>query len=98
MQAPSSKTLDLPSARVLLELLLPPSVYPHTGPFAEWITQHQTSYRAISKDQWDNFFDFATTINADASNFDDDEGWPYLLDEYVEWRRHGQAPADGAMM
>lgn len=96
-RANDAKTLDLPSARVLLELFLPAEKYGHTAPFVDWITQHQSSYRSISRDQWDNLYDFSHNVKADLSNYDEDEGWPCLLDEYVQWRLSGAAnTADGA--
>jgi len=50
-----------------------------------------TNERAVTKDVWDMLLTFATTINDDMSNFDDDGAWPVLLDDFVEWRRAQQA-------
>lgn len=97
---PNSKILDLASARILLELFLPPQRYPLTAPFVEWLTsEHQTGYRALNYDQYINFFDFSHSGMADdLSNYDADEGcWPSIIDEFVEYFvQQARGKADGA--
>lgn len=95
-RASNAKTLDLPSACILLKLFLPAQKYGHTEPFVDWITSHQSSYRSISKDQWDNLYDFSHHVKSDLSNYDEDEGWPCLLDEYVQWRLNGDSTTNCA--
>ncbi len=97
-RAPNAKTLDLESARILLELFLPPDQFVHTRPFVEWLAgEGQGSYRSLNMDQFGNFYDFAHAgIAADLSNFDEDECWPCMIDEYVEWQRtRSSQRADG---
>ncbi len=88
-RAPNAKTLDLESTRILLELFLPPAQFAHTLPFAEWLAgPGQSSYRSLNLDQFGNFYDFAHAgIAADLSNYDEDECWPCMIDEYVDWQR-----------
>jgi len=81
---PGSRTLDLESCKILLQVFLPQQEYSHTGSFLAFLDD-QTSYRALNRDQWDNFYDFATTIESDLGNFQDDGAWPCLIDEYVQW-------------
>ena len=44
----------------------------------------------ISKDQWSQLLEFASTIKADLSNFDEDEAWPVLIDDFVMWAKEQQ--------
>ena len=37
-------------------------------------------------------------VAADCSNYDDNAAWPLLLDNYVEWRRKGDASIGGSPM
>ncbi|GMS97195.1 hypothetical protein PENTCL1PPCAC_19370, partial [Pristionchus entomophagus] len=41
----------------------------------------------ITKDTWGQLFDFAHTIKMDFSNYNEEESWPVVLDEFVKWAR-----------
>lgn len=45
------------------------------------------SYKAITKDTWFQLFEFAKQFGDDLSNYDENGAWPYLIDEFVEWRQ-----------
>jgi len=94
----NAKTLDLASARILIELFLPPDFNVHVAPFVQWLTTQQVSYRALNHDQFINFYDFVkSNIADDLSNFDEDECWPCIIDAYVEYRKaESSCAADGA--
>ena len=47
----------------------------------------------MNKDQWYNVLEFSRTVNADASNYDEDGAWPVLLDEFVTWLRRQPPPS-----
>lgn len=95
---PHQKTLDLESARILLQLFLPQ--YSHTASFVDWLSE-QHSYRALNRDQWHSFYDFAKlNYLPDLSDYDDDEGWPCLIDEYCHHILSAQkhtSTAEGAL-
>ena len=40
--------------------------------------------RAVTKDVWDMLLTFATDVETDLSNYDDDGAWPVLIDDFVE--------------
>uniref|UniRef100_A0A7S0IWR0 Defective in cullin neddylation protein n=1 Tax=Calcidiscus leptoporus TaxID=127549 RepID=A0A7S0IWR0_9EUKA len=40
--------------------------------------------RAITKDVWEMLLTFATQINDEFSNFDEDGAWPVVIDDFVE--------------
>ena len=41
----------------------------------------------MNRDEWRQFFDFAFTIDADCTNYEEAAAWPVLLDDYVEQHR-----------
>jgi hypothetical protein len=51
---------------------------------------HTAQVRLV-QDQWDNLYDFSLAVSADLANYDEDDGWPCLLDEYAQWRRNPTA-------
>ncbi|EFA81572.1 calcium-binding EF-hand domain-containing protein [Heterostelium album PN500] len=79
-----NKILELGNACDMMSLVLSVK-YPHIDQLVDYLTNHQKSYRGINMDQWLSIFEFVKSINADASNYDENGAWPVLLDEYVDW-------------
>ncbi|OAE26540.1 hypothetical protein AXG93_3817s1020 [Marchantia polymorpha subsp. ruderalis] len=79
---PRQKTLDLETACQMLELVLGPR--PHLSNFVQFL-QEQTEYKAMNLDQWNAFLRFCDEIKPDLSNYDENQAWPLLLDNFVEW-------------
>ncbi|KAG6551944.1 hypothetical protein Mapa_006561 [Marchantia paleacea] len=84
---PRQKTLDLETACQMLELVLGPR--PHLSNFVQFL-QEQTEYKAMNLDQWNAFLRFCDEIKPDLSNYDENQAWPLLLDNFVEWARKGR--------
>ncbi|KAL1531171.1 DCN1-like protein 4 isoform X2 [Salvia divinorum] len=74
----NKKCLDIETACVLLQLVLG----------VRYQAQSQSEYKVINMDQWTNFFRFCQEISfPDLNNYDSDEAWPLILDNYVDWTK-----------
>lgn len=57
----------------------------------------EKSVKAVTKDVWDMLLTFATDVDEDMSNYDDDGAWPVMIDDFVDWYREKNglaAPGD----
>lgn len=59
--------------------------FKHLDLWCQFVLEHYK--KAISRDTWQQFYDFQRSINKDFSNYDPDGAWPVLIDEFVEWAR-----------
>nr|XP_039270778.1 DCN1-like protein 3 [Styela clava] len=54
----------------------------------EWIKfLEESKIRGISRDTWNMFLHFTENVGSDLSNYDDNEAWPSLFDDFVEYYR-----------
>jgi len=79
------KALELEAVYVMIALFFPEDK-PHVKEFVEFLKEQENT-KMISKDQWTSLYQFVNTVNNDLSNYDTDDAWPCLFDEYVEWGR-----------
>ncbi|KAG2494561.1 hypothetical protein HYH03_007327 [Edaphochlamys debaryana] len=86
------KCVQLDTAVGMWQLLfsVPEQRWPLIDDWCEFLTKHHN--RAISKDTWQQLYDFIKSVKPDFSNFDENSAWPYLLDEFVE---HMKAKREG---
>uniref|UniRef100_A0A7S1IJJ5 Defective in cullin neddylation protein n=1 Tax=Eutreptiella gymnastica TaxID=73025 RepID=A0A7S1IJJ5_9EUGL len=61
-----------------------------------WCDFVEKKNRAISWDQWCQFYDFTQTIVETFTNYDSDGAWPVLIDEFVEHCRALVTPSNGS--
>ena len=83
-----TKNLSVDVASAYWNLLLSDK-FNNMGLWTEYIESQSSSgeLKFISKDQWSQLLQFALTIEKDLSNFDEDEAWPVLIDDFVVWAR-----------
>lgn len=85
--------LDMPSGQRILPtdmaILLWRLVFTVREPpiLNRWLTflQCHESVRGIPKDTWNMFLNFSDTVGNDLSSYDDNEAWPSLFDDFVEF-------------
>lgn len=54
----------------------------------DWIKfLEESKIRGISRDTWNMFLHFTENVGSDLSNYDDNEAWPSLFDDFVEYYR-----------
>lgn len=83
----NQKFLNLDVAQDYLKLLLP--LNPHTNYFCDFLqvqSKEPNGYQSLNYDQWKMFFEFATTIRKDFSNYQEESAWPVIIDHYVSYQ------------
>ena len=82
------KCVHLDTALAMWQLLLPETKWPFIEDWCTYIEEHHK--RAVSKDTWVQLLDFIRNISPDFSNYDENGAWPYLIDEFVAWKKEKQ--------
>ncbi|TMW84547.1 uncharacterized protein [Solanum lycopersicum] len=84
------KCVDIESICLLIDLVLGPQFRAQVDSFSEFL-KNQTDYKVINVDQWMNFLRFCQEVSfPDLENYDLDQAWPVILDNFVEWMREKQ--------
>lgn len=84
------KCVDIESICLLIDLVLGPQFRAQVDSFCEFL-KNQTDYKVINMDQWTNFLRFCQEVSfPDLENYDLDQAWPVILDNFVEWMREKQ--------
>jgi len=71
----------------LMQIVLDRDRTPHLDLFVEFLQTAQKPDLLVSGDQWDSFLQFNQLVEVGLQNYDEDNAWPLLLEEYVAWRR-----------
>lgn len=79
------RVLPLEVAMGMWQLVFANDKHPskHLPSFFEFL--QQSSVRGITRDTWDLYLTFTEQVDSSCSNYSDEEAWPSLLDEYVEY-------------
>lgn len=72
------KSLPIEVAMGLWDLLLPKK-FPLLQDWLQFV--QSKGVKGVSRDTWNLLLDFAETVNADLSSYDEDGAWPILMDE-----------------
>lgn len=84
----SRKNVDLCSACAMIGMVLRPLFEAHVDSLLLFLEHHEAvQKRGLSKDEWAMMLAFCEQISPDLQNFGEDDAWPLLLDDFVEWKR-----------
>lgn len=78
------RTLPTEVAMQMWELTLD-SRFPRLALWGEFLANQKV--RAVTKDVWDMLYEFATGVDENLSDYDEDGAWPVLIDEFVDFLR-----------
>jgi len=79
------KCLQLETAVAMWKILITPEKWSHIDSWCQFLENHHK--RAVFKDTWTQFLDFIENMDSNFSNYDENGAWPYLIDEFVAWKR-----------
>lgn len=89
----TKRTIDKETIAMLLPIVIDTNRAPHLNEFIEFLGLEECKHPHITLDQWTQFLQFEKQMNQDLSNFDDNDAWPLLLDEFVDWMRENKLKA-----
>lgn len=79
------KCLQLETAVAMWKILITREKWAHIDSWCQFLENNHK--RAVFKDTWTQFLDFIENIDSNFSNYDENGAWPYLIDEFVAWKR-----------
>lgn len=82
--ASGERILPTETAMVLWRLVFTVREPPILRRWLNFLKQHE-QYRGIPKDTWNMFLNFSDTVGDDLSSYDDNEAWPSIFDDFVEF-------------
>ncbi|KAG2324527.1 hypothetical protein Bca52824_007255 [Brassica carinata] len=85
------KFLDIETICQLLDMVLGSTFRAQVDYFVDYL-KVQKDYKVINMDQWMGFYRFCNEISfPDMTNYNLENAWPSILDEFFEWLREKQA-------
>eukprot|EP00005_Dracoamoeba_jomungandri_P000059 CAMPEP_0174252360 /NCGR_PEP_ID=MMETSP0439-20130205/1863_1 /TAXON_ID=0 /ORGANISM="Stereomyxa ramosa, Strain Chinc5" /LENGTH=598 /DNA_ID=CAMNT_0015332883 /DNA_START=29 /DNA_END=1825 /DNA_ORIENTATION=- len=87
LKGEGKKILLIEEAEVVWDMILKPRGWPLFDKWLEFLKKKEK--KAISRDVWQQLFEFALAYKSDLSNYDEMAAWPLIFDEFVEWTKGG---------
>jgi len=78
-----TKSIGLDLAVPLLKMVMS-NKFELTQIFCKYLKE-QTIYKRLNLDQWNSFLDLCNAVSADFSNYDPQDAWPTILDDFAHW-------------
>jgi len=92
MKKSESRVLEMEIATATWSVVLQ-SKFPIIQHLLEFIHDHP-SYKAVNKDLWTMTLEFGYAVEEkDLQDWNDDESWPSMLDEFVAWEKKRRSEA-----
>ena len=84
---PPSKNVSIDIACALWDLFITEQQCQFMGKWKQFLEQknQKGELLAITRDNWDLFYELNKMTGGDLANFEDDGGWPTLFDEFIEF-------------
>lgn len=82
-----SRSLSTDMAISLWKLVFTVCEPPILGRWLQFLESHRNMIKGIPKDTWYMFLNFSESVGDDLSSYDDNEAWPCLFDDFVEFER-----------
>jgi hypothetical protein len=79
------KVLEMDSVELVWDMLIKPRGWGLYDKWMQFLKESET--KAISKDSWQQLFEFMNTYPRNLNNYDENAAWPLLFDEFVEWSK-----------
>ncbi|KAL5746622.1 hypothetical protein ACOSP7_027768 [Xanthoceras sorbifolium] len=81
----AGKSLALDTAIGMWQLLFAEKQWPLVDHWCQFLQARHN--KAISRDTWSQLLEFARTVDPALSTYDAEGAWPYLIDEFVYFRK-----------
>ncbi|CEG45615.1 Uncharacterized conserved protein [Plasmopara halstedii] len=81
---PGQKSLSIDIAVAMWELLLSTRFEKLTASWLAFLAEKKP-VKGVTRDTWDLLFDFFLKVRVSYDNYDENEAWPVLIDDYMTW-------------
>jgi DCN1-like protein 4/5 len=93
------RNIDVETACALWSVILP-SKWPIASDLVTFVDTNKQTYKGITKDHWVMTLEFCKTMDSSLDNYNADDAWPTMLDDFYTWKKaqsDEKSPATDAM-
>jgi len=84
------RVLEIETAVALLQVSLVRR-FQLVGGLCDFIKE-DGSYKSLTKDVWAMIFDFGKAVKDDLADYNEEDAWPTLIDNFVAWKKTRSQP------